>query len=154
MEHKVRRRRRISDAVKNLPRRATTEEMEISEEIRGLLDKDINDIIGGIKDKMGEYILHSINNAMTPHRKVIEIHNAVSRYLNVVFSEADTKLFADGLRQAVMALNYRYKDNQIKISVDMVDNVVTGIRFMDEYGKVMYLIFKKIRGKYVSKSDI
>ena len=52
MEHKVRRRRRISDAVKNLPRRATTEEMEISEEIRGLLDKDINDIIGGIKDKM------------------------------------------------------------------------------------------------------
>lgn len=78
MEHKVRRRRRISDAVKNLPRRATTEEMEISEEIRGLLDKDINDIIGGIKDKMGEYILHSINNAMTPHRKVIEIHNAVA----------------------------------------------------------------------------
>nr|DAP44041.1 MAG TPA: hypothetical protein [Caudoviricetes sp.] len=104
--------------------------------------------LGWIMSEERKYILSEVLYGITPSKKGTELRDALEYFERVLFTAEQLEVFGTRLRKMVVAMNLNEPRNQIKVITERQNETIIGFKFEDEWGKIMFVRFKEIKGNY------
>lgn len=116
------------------------------------IPKPINETLikklGWIMSEERKYVLSEVLYGITPSKKASDIRDALEYFERVLFTAEQLEVFGTMLRKLVVTMNLNEPKNQIKVCTERQGDIIIGFKFEDEWGKIMFVRFKEIKGNY------
>lgn len=104
--------------------------------------------LGWIMSEERKYVLSEVLYGITPSKKASDIRDALEYFERVLFTADQLEVFGTRLRKLVVTMSLNEPKNQIKVITERQGDIIIGFKFEDEVGKIMFVRFKEIKGKY------
>ncbi len=104
--------------------------------------------LGWIMSEERKYVLSEVLYGITPSKKGTELRDALEYFERVLFTAEQLEVFGARLRKLVVTMNLNEPRNQIKVITERHNDTIIGFKFEDEWGKIMFVRFKEIKGNY------
>lgn len=105
--------------------------------------------IGTIEEMQESYIIVAVHNNLVPYWKSAKVAEIAEKYLYTIFEGKNSvEEFSRAFRKEVARMNLNDPKNLYNVEIERKEEEISGISITDARNKAMYLVFKKIRGKF------